>query len=295
VGRGIGDSAAARRLPRSDLRTPLNVFARLSWILLVLVVLYAAMVGGLFLGQRELIYLPGGSPWPPADAGVPEMRPVTLTTADGLALTSWWHPPDAGRIAIVYLHGNAGNIGHRAGKVRPYLDAGLGVLLLGYRGYGGNPGSPTEDGLYADARSGLEFLAAQGLPSTHIVLYGESLGTGVAVQMAIEQPVAALVLEAPFSSLADVAGAHYPFVPARWLLLDRFDSAAKIARIVAPVMIVHGERDDTIPIRFAERLHAAAGPGATFLRLPLAGHNDLQYHGAAPAVLEFLDRRLGRP
>ena len=254
---------------------------------------YVALVGSLYTFQRSILYLPSTATPSPAESGVPEMTPVTLETADGLRLMSWYRPAAEDRETIVYFHGNGGHIGYRGAKARPYLDAGYGMLLVSYRGYGGNPGSPSEDGLYEDGRATLGFLAARGVEPGHIVLYGESLGSGVAVQMALEQaqaarPLAAVVLEAPFTSTADVGASHYPWAPVRWLMKDRFDSQSKIAGIQAPVLIVHGGRDRVVPIRFGEALYAAAAAPKDALWIPDATHHDLDAFGASAKVLQFL-------
>ncbi|MGF1640179.1 MAG: alpha/beta hydrolase, partial [Rhodospirillales bacterium] len=162
---------------------------------------YVVVVGAMFAFQRSMLYLPSTTTPLPATSGVPEMRPVGLVTADGLDLVAWYRPAAEGHPTIVYFHGNGGHIGHRGSKVRPYLDAGYGLLLVSYRGYGGNPGRPSEEGLYRDGRAALAFLGTHGVPPARTVLYGESLGTGVAVHIAAEraramQPVGALVLEA---------------------------------------------------------------------------------------------------
>lgn len=254
---------------------------------------YFAANGALYLFQRRLVFQPSGAPGEPSEAGVAEMSLVRFPSGDGLILTAWYKPVE-GAPTIVYFHGNAGHFGERAFKARFFLDRGYGFLLTGYRGYGGNPGRPTEAGVYQDARAALDFLAARGTPAAAIVLYGESLGTGVAVQMARERPSAALVLEAPFTSLAEVAGHHYWWTPARWLVRDRFDSTAKIAGIRIPVLIVHGERDRTVPVKFGRRLFAAAVEPKEIRLLPDADHTDLYDHGAGEVVHEFLARRLGR-
>src|SRR5262249_12993473 len=160
---------------------------------------------------------------------VAAVREVTLATADGLALLAWYLPPPAGRPVIVYYHGNGGHLGYRHGRMARFHAAGYGALFPEYRGYGRHPGRAGEGGLYADARAALDFLAAQGIAPAHVVLFGESLGCGVAVRMASERAVGAVVLEAPYSSVADVAQSHYPFVPARLLLKDRFDAVSRIA------------------------------------------------------------------
>ncbi len=254
---------------------------------------YATLVGIMFFGQRKLMYHGGAAVPTPAEYGVPDMRPVRLATADGLELLAWHRAPtDEALPTIVYYHGNAGHIGHRGDKVRPYLDAGFGVLLVSYRGYGGNPGSPTEEGLYHDGRAALSFLEDAGVPPSRTVMYGESLGSGVAVQMATEQRVAAVVLEAPFTSAADVAQHIYWFVPARYLVLDRFESQSKIDRIGVPLLIIHGERDRVISVVFGRALLAAAREPKEAKFFPAAGHNDLYSHGAAQSVIEFIVRTL---
>jgi uncharacterized protein len=255
--------------------------------------LYVLFVLALYLLQRSMLYFPDRTVPRLADAGVPEMSAVKLETADGLSLLSWYAPAREGQPTLVYFHGNAGHIGHRGSKARPYLDAGFGVLLVEYRGYGGNPGSPAEKGLYADGRAALDFLTVQGVGRGRTVLYGESLGTGVAVHLAREageaDPVAGVVLEAPFSSLADVAAHHYWYTPARWLIKDRYDSTAKIAAVKAPVFIFQGTADNIIPNRFGRTLFEAAVQPKNSLWIPGAGHNDLYDFRAARAVMEFLN------
>ena len=178
----------------------------------------------------------------------------------------------------------------RGFKVRAYLNAGLGVLLTTWRGYSGNPGTPTEDGLYADGRAARAFLRTRGCGDARQILYGESLGTGVAVHLAREAPPAALVLEAPFSSVVDIASGRFPLLPVRLLIVDRFDSAAKIGMVAAPVLIVHGERDRTIPVRLARKLFKRAREPKEAVFIPEADHADLPEFGLPTYVLEFLAR-----
>lgn len=258
-----------------------------GWILIGLVG-YGAVIGVLFLAQRNLIYLPPAVHPDRADFAADDFDIVAYQSADGLALMGWHRPAAPGLPTIVFLHGNAGHVGQSVFKVRPYLDQGYGAFLVGYRGYSGNPGRPTEQGLYADARAALAWLADQEVVDDQLILYGESLGSGVAVQMAVEHDIAGLVLEAPFSSVVDVAQSRYRIVPARWLVLDRYESAGKIAGIDAPLLLVHGERDFVIPIRFGRRLFAAAVDPKQAVYIPGAGHNDLYDHGMAELVLAFL-------
>ena len=255
---------------------------------------YAALLIALYLGQRSLLYLPDSTRPQLGRLTESDFRGVTLTTADGLSLLSWYRPADNGTPVVAYFHGNGGNIGYRTDRMMRFAQQGLGVLLLEYRGYGGNPGTPTEAGLYADAEAGLDFLRTEGIPANRLVLYGESLGSGVAVNMAAGREIAALVLEAPFTRLADVASYHYPYVPASLLLRDRFDSLSKIGRVRAPILILHGERDSVIPARFGHALFAAAPEPKEGWFSPEAEHENLARFGALDAVFDFIKRRVGR-
>lgn len=261
----------------------------------VVAVAYVSLVAALFLFQRHLLYFPDTSVSTPALSGLGEMKTVTLRTADGLDLRSWYRPAPAGRATVVFFHGNAGDISGRGFKVRPYLDGGYGLLLVEYRGYGGNPGKPSEEGLYADGRAALDFLAAEGVRPGLTVLYGESLGSGVAVRMAFEMaaktPVGAVVLEAPYTSITDVAAYHYPYVPVRLLVKDEFDSASRIAAINCPLFIIHGESDRTVHTKFGRRLFDLASQPKESRWVPGAGHNALYDFGAADFVIDFLNRR----
>ncbi|MCZ6764468.1 MAG: alpha/beta hydrolase [Alphaproteobacteria bacterium] len=260
-------------------------------VLIFLCAGYVLVAAVIFFTQRRLMYLPDPTPPSLAQAGVPDMSVVALRTGDGLDLEAWYRPAARDSApTLVYLHGNAGNIGHRGGKVRPYLDAGFGVLLVSWRGYGGNPGRPTEQGLYEDARAAVAYLSAAGVATTQIVLYGESLGSGPAVHIAAEGDFGAVVLEAPFTSAGDLAQRHYWYLPARALLRDRYDSQSKIARIGAPLLILHGERDQVVPARFGRTLLAAARRPKDGAFFAAAGHNDLYEHGAAQSVIDFLGR-----
>ncbi len=259
-------------------------------VTLTVLVGYAIAVGAVFFLQRKLMYFPGGDLPTPAAAGVPEMEVVRLDTADGLTLTSWYGRATSGMPTVVFFHGNRGRISSRAFKAHLLMTAGYGVMLVEYRGYGGNPGRADEDGLYADGRAALDYLASQGVAAERLVLFGESLGTGVAVQLASERPSAGLILEAPFTSATDIAAGVYWFLPVRLLMLDRFESLDKIKNVDAPVLVFQGERDRVIPVEHGKRLFAAANEPKHAVIFPRSGHNDLYDHGAGTAVLEFLAR-----
>lgn len=249
---------------------------------------YLALVGVVATFQRNLIYFPERDRPLPETYGVADFRTANATTADGVALTGWYRAPADGRAVVLYFHGNGGHLGHRAARARFLATAGCGALMAEYRGYGGNPGQPSEAGLYRDARAWLGHLATVGIAPDRIILYGESLGAAVAVQLAVEVRVRALILEAPFSTLADAGQHHYPWLPVGLLLKDRFDTVAKIGTITAPLLILHGERDRVVPVAHGRRLLAAAPEPKRAVFLAAADHENLYQHGGAEAVAAFL-------
>lgn len=245
-------------------------------IIFFVIFIYAAAVFFLYLTQRQLIYFPDHSLPSPADSDVPDMQVVTLQTEDNLTLTAWYHPSKHAQFpTLVYFHGNAGNIGHRGIIVMPFLKEGYGILLVTYRGYSRNPGTPSEDGLYQDARAALHFLQSQDIPNSCIVLYGESIGTAVAIQMAAEYPVGALILQSPFTSLSEIGQFHYPIFPVKWLLKDTFNSLVKVKQIHVPTLVIYGKNDDIIPPEFSIRLFEAIPSLKQIRAVSHTGHNDL--------------------
>jgi fermentation-respiration switch protein FrsA (DUF1100 family) len=264
-------------------------------LLAVLASAYLILVAALYMLQRQMLYLPDRTVPRPEESGVPDMSVIRLRTADGLDLLAWYRPARVGQATILYLHGNGGHIGYRGGRVRPFLDRGFGVLLLEYRGYAGNPGQPHEAGLITDARAAISFLKEAGVRHDEIVLYGESLGSAVAVRIAAEQaevvePVAAVVLEAPLSSVREVAAHHYPWVPVRWLLHDRFEAISRIAAIAAPLLIMHGDKDAVVPIRYGKMLFDAALQPKEAFWIAGGGHENLSRFGMHRIVFDFLAR-----
>ncbi len=259
--------------------TGVAVTAAAAWGLLVV---------ALYVLQRSILFVPDVTSPDPATGQASEMVRVKAETPDGLSLEGWWHPPPPDGIAILYFHGNAGSIGSRSGKARRLIDRGYGVLLAGYRGYGGNPGSPSEEGLITDGRAWLEALGRLGVPARSALLYGESLGSGVATALAAERAVAGVVLEAPYVSIEEIAAARYWFVPVRRLLLDRFDNASRVPLLKAPVLIVHGTADRVVPVGHGERLFELASEPKRFARLEGGGHVDLFDHGALAALDSFV-------
>jgi fermentation-respiration switch protein FrsA (DUF1100 family) len=241
----------------------------------------------MYVMQRALMYHPERLRTPPAEAGLPEAQELTLATSDGERVIAWFVPPRGDRPVVLYFPGNAGALSHRAERFRVFVADGFGLLALSYRGYGGSSGSPTESGLIADAEAAYRFAAAR-YPAERIALWGESLGTGVAVALAATHRVGRVVLEAPFTSAVDIGAQVYWFLPVRHLMKDTFRSDLRIGKVNAPLLILHGTRDVTIPIGFGERLFALAHGPKRFVRFEGGGHADLDDYGAGDAVRAFL-------
>jgi fermentation-respiration switch protein FrsA (DUF1100 family) len=256
----------------------------------MLALAWLAACAGLYFLQRSLMYHGRASRPDPALAGVAGIDVRRLATADGLGLLAWYAAPAQGRPVALFLHGNAGDIGGRAGRVAQYAASGWGVLLVEWRGFGGNPGAPSEEGLARDAEAAHAELLALGIPPGRIVIWGESLGTAPAVRLARTHAARALVLEAPFTSMADMARRRYPFVPVDLLLKDRHDSLRRIATVATPLLVIHGSKDALIPPAMGELL-VAASPAAVkrFHALPEADHNTLSGHGAVRIGIDFVD------
>lgn len=262
----------------------------LKSFLVAVVLTYSMVVLLAFIFQRHLMFFPAREPFVPKDWTLAELKPVDLRTSDGLALKSWYHAPHEPRqITIVFFQGNAGHLGYRSFKVQPWLEKGYGVLLVGYRGYNGNPGSPSEDGFYRDARAAIDSILKLGTPISRLVLYGESIGTGVATQMATEYPAAAMILESPFTSMTDVAAYHYPYLPIHAMLRDRFDSLSRIGKVNVPLLLIHGDQDRIVPFYLGKKLFDAANEPKQALFVPNAGHNDLYDWGVQADVRKFID------
>jgi fermentation-respiration switch protein FrsA (DUF1100 family) len=259
----------------------------LKWIALFFAAGYLGLAALMFFAQRALMYFPETVCTAPAAAGFPQAEEVVLDTADGERVIVWHVPPRGEQPVVLYFHGNGGALQHRVPRFRKLVADGIGLVALSYRGYAGSTGRPSETGLIIDARAAYDF-AASRYPAARIALWGESLGTGVAVALAAEKPVARVMLDAPFTSTVDVASAVYWFLPVRVLMKDPFRSDERIGKVAAPVLIMHGERDTIVPIAFGERLYAMITAHKRFERFPEGGHNDLDQYGATETALKFL-------
>jgi fermentation-respiration switch protein FrsA (DUF1100 family) len=247
--------------------------------------------------QRRMIYFPGGPP-PPASSVLPDACDVELRTADGLTLGAWFVPAcePALDVTVLVANGNAGHRGDRADLARGLTAAGMSVLLFDYRGYGGNRGRPTEQGLAEDARAARAYLVEDlGVSPQRLLYLGESLGAAVVTELAAEHPAGGLLLRSPFASLAAATGAAYPFLPAGLLLRDRYPVGDLMRWVHTPTSVILGDADEIVPPRQSRAVFEAAPHGVELVAVPGARHNDAALIGG-PALIAAaveLARRLG--
>jgi fermentation-respiration switch protein FrsA (DUF1100 family) len=249
-----------------------NALPRKIMLIPLLIVLgVAAALGTLYVKQRSLLYFPSRIVGTPAEAGLGSAEVVSLKTRDGETLSGWYLKGRNDKI-IVYFHGNGGNIANRPYRLKDLNDRGFSVLAIDYRGYGASTGTPTETGLHMDADAAYDLAIAKGFSGERILLFGESLGSGVALELATRRPVAGIILDSPYSSVVDVAAARYPFLPVRLLMQDQFRSDLWIKMTKVPVLIMHGTDDIVIPIVFARKLVSLGGPNVSYIEVPGGGH-----------------------
>jgi fermentation-respiration switch protein FrsA (DUF1100 family) len=265
-----------------------RLLAVLAWVAVAMI----ATIGLLWVFQRSLIYLPTQSvPEPPVD-----VVEVSYDTEDGLTLTAWLLESEPGRGAVVVFNGNAGNRSHRVPLAWALSDLGFTVLLTDYRGYGGNPGSPSEEGLARDARAALDFMLDRYRDSP-LIYFGESLGAGVAIGLATKHPPEAMILRSPFISLPDLAAVHYWWLPSSLLLKDKYLNTQRIATVDAPVLVIAGTEDSIVPPAQSRAVYEAAEEPKELVMVGGAGHNHpelLDGSEMIEGIGEFLDRHLSR-
>lgn len=253
-------------------------------------VLYLLLTVSLFFTQRSLLYYPSHVYVPLAEADANKaFQEISVKTEDGIDLKAWYAPATTRTCTIVFFHGNADSLHTAAQIADPYISAGYGFLVAEYRGYSGLPGEPTENGLYADGRAYIAELMRRGVDMQQIILMGHSLGTGVAVEMARENPVGGLMLLAPYVSMPKVAQAHYSIFPVGILVRDRFDNAKKIGSIHTPVLIANGAMDEVVPPEQGRAVYDLANEPKELRTFPDRGHNDL-FGDFTPLSLDWLGR-----
>jgi fermentation-respiration switch protein FrsA (DUF1100 family) len=260
----------------------------LKWIIIVTSIGYLGGLAALFFAQRSFLFpIPQTARTSPEAAGFPEAEEHVLTTDDGEKVIVWHVPAKPGHAVLLYFHGNGDFLAGFFSRFREIIADGTGVVALSYRGYAGSSGHPSEQGLLRDAAAAYAFTIAR-YSADKIVAWGFSLGTGVAVALAAEQPLGRLILEAPYTSIADVAASAFPIFPVRLIMKDPFHSDQRIARVSAPLLIMHGARDPTIPLVLGERLFALAKEPKQMVRFPEGGHNDLDDYGAIETARRFI-------
>lgn len=237
---------------------------------------YVAVLAGLYFKQRELIY-PGAGGRPGLVASEVGFGEVMLPTDDGLKVRALYRAPQPGMPTLLMFHGNGEGVFESAAALRPLIPDGYGMLLSEYRGFGGNPGHPNEQGLYRDARAAWGWLRAKGVSPDHVVIVGYSLGSGVAAQLALEHRPRALILIAGYTDIPHVTRQHYPWIPANLLVTERFRTIDKLPRIACPILLLHGRNDDTIP--FDNSLALAAAQPAAKLELVAGTGHGIIYRG----------------
>ena len=257
-------------------------------LLLTAVVIYGALLVGMTVFQRKLMYHPTAGDIAPALYGLPHFEDLTIASGDGTPLQLWYHEAKNNLPTIIYFHGNAGHLGDRAGIFAALAEQGLGVAAVSYRGYGKSEGTPHEKGIYADARATIRWVKSRGIAISQMALYGESLGTGVAVKMATEFSPKYLFLQAPYTSVMGRAAELYWFVPVRFLIRDHFDSLSRIHTVKTPIMIFHGRLDPVIPVAHAEALLDHANEPKRAIFFDTVGHTEFDNKLIATQVMDAL-------
>jgi uncharacterized protein len=261
----------------------------LKWLLIVVSIGYAGGLVAVFFAQRSFLFpVPTVARTSPQQAGFAEAEEHVLDTADGEKVIVWHVPAKPGHPVVLYFHGNGDFLAGFFGRFHDLIADGTGIVALSYRGYAGSSGHPSERGLLNDAAAAYAFTIAR-YDAARIVAWGFSLGTGVAMALAADRPVGRLILEAPYTSTADVAASLFWFMPVRLVMRDQFRSDERIGRVTVPLLIMHGERDPAIPIYFGERLFALAHEPKQFVRFPEGGHENLQNFGAIETARHFIN------
>jgi uncharacterized protein len=249
-------------------------------LLFAIAVVFGGIVLAAYLGQRRLMYFPDRTRTPPSAAGLTGVTEHEIAAPDGAYVVTWWGRAKPGQPTLLYFHGNAAALVARAPRVERAMSEGWGIAMMTYRSFGGSTGTPSEVANVADALRTLDWLETQGVTRRSIILYGESLGTGVATQVAVERPgIAGLILDAPYTSTVAVAKARYPFLPVEWGMLDRYETERHILRVTCPILIFHGRLDSIIPVAMGREIARVAPEPKQYIELPNAGHIDIYING----------------
>lgn len=265
---------------------------RLVYTLVVGFFLIGIVVAVVAVFQRSFQYFPDPARHTPGSVSLNDVKEVVLKTPDSSEVIAWYLAPAAGKPTFLYFHGNGGGLWNRVERFKQFRSAGYGLFMSSYRGYSGSTGHPSEYAIHADAKVAYEYLRSQGVPTSNIVVFGESLGTGVAVRLATEKDVAGVVLDAPYTSMVAVGQLHYPWVPVSFLLLDRYDSLGIIKRLHAPLLVLHGSEDRLIPVTMGKELFDAAPNPKVMEIIAGAGHGNIFVYDVMPKLQHFIDQHV---
>jgi fermentation-respiration switch protein FrsA (DUF1100 family) len=279
-------------MPSTTAPSPASGWRRIIHLLVIVPGVYIAVVGLLMFFENALVYHPVTAAQSWLSPPTPEVRDVVFATTEGEEIHGWWLPAPGSSGALLYLHGNAGNLSGRGITVLRLRDTlGLSVLIIDYPGFGKSTGVPTEASCYRAGDAAYEWLTqVQEIPPSEIVLFGKSLGGGVATHLASRKEHRALALVKTYTTLPDVAGSIYPWIPVRLLMRNRFDSLSRIAKCHQPVFVAHGTTDELIPFAMGQRLFDAANEPKEFLAMPNHGHNDAFPPEFYTALRDFLQK-----
>ncbi len=254
--------------------------------------LYGLVVLAAWAGQRHLVYAPDPRKMSPSSVGLDGVDERWIEAPDGARVVAWFGPPRSGQPTLLYYHGNGGNLALRSERIRRFMAQGWGVYMMSYRGYSGSGGVPSEADNISDAERAQKDLLSTGIRAQDIVIYGESLGTGVATRVALGAPVGGLILDAPFTSIVDVGAARYPMLPVNWLLEHRYETIRVIGQVRMPLLVVHGEADRIVPVEMGRKVFQAAVRAAEpkrLVTLPGAGHANHMRFGSFEAIVAFIN------
>lgn len=260
-------------------------------VLAVVFALYAVVALTAWAGQGYLVYAPDPRRVAPAAAGLAGVEERWLETPEAVRVVAWYGRAKPGQPTVLYFHGNGGNLAMRAERIRRFMGQGWGVYMMSYRGYSGSGGVPSEDNNHADAKRAYADLLRLGAHPEDVVLYGESLGTGVATRVALEVPVRGLILDAPYTSIVDIGQTRYPYLPVDLLLTQRYETIKVIGDLRTPLLVIHGEADRIVPVEMGRKIFAAANRAAEprrLVTLPNAGHANHMRFGSFEAIVSFI-------
>ena len=268
----------------------MRIWFVLKSLLIIAVGAYVFVLAAMYFGQRRFMYFPNPNRTAPAEAGLPNVAERIIDTPDGEKIIAWYGKAKPGQPTVLYFHGNGGALEVRRERIAKYLKRGRGLFMMSYRGYSGSTGSPTEAHNVADAKLAYDTLVKDGVKPEDIIIYGESLGSGVAIQVAREKKAAGLVLDSAYTALVDRAAEVYPWLPVRLLVTDKYESRRWIKDVHMPLFMLHGEADVVVPVEMGRTLFALANEPKEIKTIPGAGHGDHYLFGSFEIVNDWIDR-----